>query len=451
MGTSSESLNTHNVLGLSSNGGIMKHHQFILITLCICLLSLNFCEGKDLNFPFSIKKITPGPIAMSLGGASICNISDPLVAVQNPANLVLKSQTQWTLSVYHAVHKEIVDSKNSTFDGISNANDKEWGLNYLGLNVPFRVFATRMAAALSWYPKFSFERSIKISQNDENQISSFRTWHVEQSGYMSALTLSYGIEILPQLSMGVNYNLWLDSLGDNQWEQTVSMHGIRPNGTNNPIQEFEQGNIKYEDSGSNFEMGLLWQVSSYLHAGATFQTPRSNLITTHINHNRSGNETYSTELSTPMSFGIGVSYLLKKNWKFFLDVRQVHWENLEFSTSQETTEVLTGQNSDTNNDLSVHMVHFGSDYNSNQKIGQFNTVYRVGLSLCTDRGIVHPEPDTTIGFGLGLIGKRMRFDFGYQYQRFLDREQTIISDAVMINYIRGHMLSVALSYRFNPN
>jgi len=434
------------------------------LSLCIifyyCFLGLTLAESP--NFPYSLKSITSGPVALSLGGTSIANVYDPSAAIHNPANLVFNPQIQVTISTYSAFHKETSDINDEHYSVFGTKNVNEFHLAYCGISYPFQLFAMNMVAGVSYYPKFSFERSVVFNQKDDQEMTDQRLWYLNQHGYMSAISFSYGIQIYPQFALGVNCNLWRDDLLDNQWKQDISMHGYRQNGAVT-FTEYQNKTISNEDKGINLDFGLLWKIVPQLSAGVIFQTRRSNDINCNISEQygfddgnikpimtNSPSIQRSDDIQIPMTLGLGLCYAMHDNWKMLMDFRQMYWENFHYTTQQQnTTEFISGRSYDTHKKLRSHHLSMGSEYSFKACILSLDSFFRMGFSICTDRGSVLPEPDSVFGMGFGLKGKQLDFNFGYQYQRYAQQEQAITSDGILKSNIRNNVIELSISYRIN--
>ena len=432
----------------------MKSYILIFLIFFISHNNVAHCQSETPVFPFSLRPLTPGPVALSLGGTSIVNMDDPLFAIQNPAKLPLITTPQVTFGFYSAVLKEISNSDKDRFSGTDGPNINEFKINFMGFNCPFQFLSMNMAAAISYYPLYSFERSISFQQKDENEMTDNRQWQLHQEGYMSAISIAYGIQFHPDWSFGFSWNFFQDNLFDNQLKQETLMDGYRAN-----LVHFDENYrqfISHEYRGNNFNLGLLWHISKCLKAGAVIQTRLNNMITSQITeiHGFNGNtpvpspiNSDNDNLEIPMSWGIGFRYLLFDNWKLLMDFREIQWEKLRYKNSDETTQYISGI-SETNEKLDVHMFYFGSVYQSKHVMKFFAPVFRMGFSCCTDRGMIHPEPDTSIGFGLGLVGKNLDVNIGYQYQRYEDISQKTTQAGTLQNHIRNNVIEVSLTYRF---
>jgi opacity protein-like surface antigen len=429
----------------------MKSFKVIIYIYLILQIYGISCYSAEPVVPFTLRPITPGPVSLSLGGASIVHHDDPLRAIQNPAKLPWINSPQFTLSIYSCVLKEISNLDNDHFTGTEGSNVREFKMNYLGLSCPFQLYSMNMAAALSYYPSYTFGRSIAFEQNDDNALTNKRLWHIHQDGYMSAVSIAYGIQFHSNGSFGISWNFFQDTLFDNQLQQETSMTGSQ-----NSLKDFNENynnNIFHEYSGNNLNLGLIWHVSSCLEAGAVLQTRLDHkvLSKTTETHGFNGNEpesrviSHTDNLEIPMFWGVGFSYSLIDNWKLLMDFRQISWEKLHYKNSTDTTQYIAGQTQP--QALNVHMLHVGSVYQSSQRIGVYLPVFRFGLQYCTDRGMIHPEPDTAIGFGFGLKGKHVDFNFGYQYQRYDDYVQKTSEANTLRDRIRNNVIEMSLTYR----
>ena len=419
-------------------------------------------RAESPKFPFLVTPITSSPVSLALGGASIANNNDPSAAIFNPANIVLFSNPQWTISTYNSVKKEIAEINDDHYSVSGTQNVKSFHIGYCGLSFPFKILSKKMVAGISYHPGFSFERSLTLNQNDDQEMTDQRIWSLKQSGYMSALSLSYGIEVSNSFYLGMNLNFWRDDVLDNQWKQDISMRGYRQNG-NVRFEEFQKTSVSFDDKGTNLDFGILWKISSKLIAGAVIQTNRSNDITTkssekYIFENTAVDPAFNpadsiislNDIQIPMTIGMGMSYFINENWNLLLDFRQIFWEQFKYTTDDESSrQFISGREEDTEKDLRVHIINFGTIYRlKTRSIKAFDLIFRMGFSACTDRGIVHPEPDSSVGFGFGLEGKKMDLNFGYQYQRYTNQEQLILSESELKNSIRINVMEASLTYKF---
>jgi long-subunit fatty acid transport protein len=431
----------------------MTFNKFILYIIFIIQILAANCHSENSIFPVVLRPITSGPVSLALGGSSIVHIDDPLSAIQNPAKLPLTKSPQYTLGFYNAFFKEISHLKNNGFSGTEGSNVSEFKMNYLGLSCPFRLFSMDMAAAISYAPLYSFERSFSFQQHDKNALTDQRQWFFNQDGYMSAISIAYGVLFHPNWSFGISWNLFHEDLCDNELRQEISMKGYR-----NDLIYFEEDyhqNISHRYSGNNLNLGLMWRLTSDLNVGAVFHTRFNNTVSSQITEKHTFGGTQpnlnflysdSDHLEIPMSWGIGISYDIVDNWKLFVDFRQILWETTHYTNSLESIQYLSGYSEDYKN-LNVQMIHLGSVYRSTHNIGCFTPVFRMGTSSCLDRGMIHPEPDTTIGFGLGLVGKNLAFNIGYQYQIYKEIEQELMQESTLQDKIRSNVVGMSLTYR----
>lgn len=430
--------------------------KFCKILLLIFMISPIYVTHDLLaapTIPFAIRPIPPGPVTLSLGGTSIVNIDDPFSGFQNPAKIPMTNYPQVTFSLYNEVVKEISYWDDNHFSGTKGPDVSDLKINYLGFSCPFQLFSMNMAASISYYPLYTFERSFSFEQKDENEMTDQRQWHFNQNGYLSAISMAYGIKFHSDWSFGLSWNFFRDDLLDNQFNQEISMKGHRKNIVQ--FDEYFRQKISQEFSGNNLNIGLLWQIFSCLKAGAVIQTQLKSTVSSHLFefHSFNGNppETSpiisSTDyLEIPMSWGIGMCYSPIDRWKLLMDFRQITWEDLHYENSIETTQFISGH-TDKDHNLNVDMIHVGSVYQSMYRIKLFKPVFRMGISYCTNRGMIHPEPDSAIGFGFGLIGKNLDFNIGYQYQRYDDITQETSQAGTLHDRIRNNVLEMSLTYR----
>jgi long-subunit fatty acid transport protein len=274
------------------------------------------------------------------------------------------------------------------------------------------------------------------------------------------------VQITPAFSIGVAFNIWPDVLGNNGWDQDVTVRGegfvnsgadVTPFRSDGRIQE------EFDFTGFNVTVGLLWAINRMVTVGGVVRTPftadldRKHASSLDVTLDPDGTATTVTselaftetlDMDMPLSYGVGIAVRLSDNLTLSLDVSRVHWSDFELEASTRDdvlliengapsgkgTAVLNGEADDTTS------VRLGAEYLWIRR--NFLIPFRAGF-------FYDPEPgdggtDNFFGFtlGSGITVKQFVFDFAYQF-----RTGTVESQAVDTT-VHQHNVFASVIYHF---
>ncbi len=161
-----------------------------------------------------------------MGGAFIAVADDATAASWNPGGLIQLEYPEISI-VGAAFHR----TEDNTFGGHHESDGSqsisEGNLNYLSAAYPFTVLDRNMIVALTYQYLYDFNRSWQMNYwFDENKLALDLDIDYEQEGGLSALGLSYAVQVIPTLSLGVTLNVWDDAFGSNSWDQNTSFTAV---------------------------------------------------------------------------------------------------------------------------------------------------------------------------------------------------------------------------------
>ncbi len=412
--------------------------QIVILYFCIM-----FCNGF-LNNSFAQDRIeihsSPNPVgsgarALGMGGAFIAVADDATAASWNPGGLTQLRKPE--ISIVGAAFHRIEDNmfgKHPEADGkqILSVPDR---VNYFSAAYPFPWLGQNMTLSLNYQNLYDFNRqwnfSTKIEDEKTNNIWNTKT-DFDQNGSLSAWGIAYAVRTrwLPQVSFGFTVNLWEDGLYKNELEKRQSESGAGVHKETNKPFTFEiRNDDRYSFSGTNFNFGILWDVTGNFTVGMVLKTPfKADLKHAEDAHtvrrNSEGEITsYSDKvgekdetLEMPMSYGIGMAYRFSDRFTASFDIYRTQWNDfvLRDSDGKETSPV-TGKplgESDIDPTLQIRM---GAEY----LFMPSKYIVPVCIGAFYDPAPAEGDPDNIFGFSAGLgfsDGKRFTFDLAYQYR-----------------------------------
>ena len=269
-----------------------------------------------------------GARAFGMGGAFLARADDATAASWNPAGLSYLRRTEFSLVGVHNDFLQRVTDQADADNGTAVSlvtRDQLTGTvpDFAGFAYPFRIGDQGGAVQVSYQRSFSFtgERTSKGGTAE---------FTVDGEGGFDSLSLSSGIELLPQLRIGASVNRWV-----NGFTQTVS-RGATTAAKRTITSRWDVR------SGTNVNFGALYTPTPSLNVGAVLKTPfRSRIrlekkredpvtpqggqtggVPTHVSHVR---------VRFPLVFGLGVSHRPRNTITLSADFTRTQWSKATIS------------------------------------------------------------------------------------------------------------------------
>ncbi len=424
---------------------------------------------QSIRFTSSPNPVGSGARALGMGGAFISVCDDATAASWNPAGLVQLEKPE--LSVVYDYNKNEMDSRYNAFpDALVSDGGDAYSFNYLSAVYPFRLFSRNMTASVNYQHLYDFNNdSSRLSTDRSSFSTTTNSSTYSLDGELWALSPAFSIQITPVLSVGMTLNFWEDALFDNQWTTNYTKsHEFFTNSAGEAIFTSSQYFEKYEFSGFNFHLGVLWNINSKLTVGAVFKSPftadlkyRYHSFTESSKgfadnfddpdaekgspedfYEESGKET----LDMPMSLGLGISFRTSDSLSFALDVYKTYWKNyILHPYSRDAVSPISGQLESLSGTGNTTQVRLGAEY----------LIIREKFIIPLRCGLFHdPEPsmDGTVDFwggalGTGIAWKNIAFDAAFQY-RTGDDFTTILGEDEVIQKKSSYTVYASLIYYF---
>ncbi len=427
--------------------------------------SATYLQQPEIEMTSSFNPLGSGARAIGMGGAFIAVANDATAASWNPGGLPQLKLPEISI-VASGFHQkgDINFGKNPEAIGSYSISDEN--INYLSATYPFELFNHNMVLSLSYQHLYDFNREWQfiLKQRDVTELMSFEgLWDYQQKGRLSALGLSYGIRVLPQLSMGITLNFWRDGLTDNNWEHKSQMTGSGEffpfnDQFSQPFTEQLYRIETYSFKGFNVNLGMLWRVNYHLTVGAVFKTPftadvehsvQSNWEHQEFDFEFAGSDNYiaNEELEMPMSYGIGLVYNFSDHFSISADIFRTEWDDF-ISRDEAGVEKypVNGKHVSKSDVDPTHQIRMGAEYRYINKRKGYIIPIRCGTFY--DPVPSEGSPDDFYGFsmGTGFTWKnRFSIDIAYQYRFGNDVGSSLLEDKYEFSQdVNEHMVYLSM-------
>ncbi len=410
---------------IKNNISIGKSFVFsagLLIMIWICSVVPAFGVA-EIEIPSSFNPVGSGARAIGMGGAFIAAADDATAASWNPGGLIRLTLPEFSIVTAGFHRGEDIDFRTNP-EAAGSQSVYEKNINYLSITYPFGLFNRNMVLSLSYQHLYDLSRDWQFAY--ENPITGLENqWDVQQSGSLSALGLSYCIQVIPELSAGFTLNFWDDDLGNNRWEQTFRADsGI----AGLPMIRFDRKE-KFSFSGFNANIGLLWRINYKLSLGAVLKTPFKADVRREIEENQvyisepediafSEEDTRNESIEMPMSYGIGLVYRFSDQFFMSADIYRTEWGDFIYREENGNEKSPVSARPLSESDVKpTHQIRAGAEYrfmNANK-----GYVIPIRCGMFYDPAPAEGSPDDFYGFSLGsgfTLNDRFSLDIAYQYR-----------------------------------
>ncbi len=438
-------------------------HVIVLI-LCIMPLLVHDVHAATLFQQVGVAS-SPNPVgsgarAVGMGGAFIAIADDATAASWNPAGLIQLEKPELSIVEGYYVRKERYSSDlHPELNNQTTARDLN--LNYFSATVPFK-FGRNMVISVNYQRLYEFKRSLDYVYDFSSAgLNLVQEKRYNQKGNIGAAGLAYAVQFTPGLSVGATVNIWTEQLfWKNGWDESFTEHGTGTQG-GAPVTIDTTITDKYSGfRGVNANLGVLWNVSESVTAGAVVKTPfKASLhhefgFTTTSTLGAPANTTVSSQqniteeitLRMPLSYGFGLAFRKSDALSFALDIYRTEWSKyiLRDALGNEFSPI-NGKPKDISYIADTKQVRVGVEY---LFIGSTIVVpVRGGL-------LYDPEPAQGkmkdvygISLGSGIAYQGVIFDAAYQMRwRHNANGGNIISTSQVD--IDQHLLLASMIYHF---
>jgi len=438
-----------------------KKRIFFIIFSCFFLLLFSGASGmaERLELQSSFNPVGSGARALGMGGAFIAVADDATAASWNPGGLIQLKKPEISF-VYSFLQQD--EENDFLFQPESDGEHRVTSadLNYFSAAYPFEFLQRNMIFSLSYQRLYDFSRNWDyVFGNADPYFSYTDHWNFEQNGGLSAMGFSYGIQIIPDLSLGFTLNLWDDSLSKNSWRQTyrIDRSGLL---SETPFTASFYRTKDYSFEGLNCNLGILWRIHPKLTVGGVFKSPFTadifyqeykHYTETYRNHpemNQSElyRESRNEELDMPISYGLGLVYRFSDQGSISGDIYKTHWEDFIWRSPDGTERsAVSGLNKKDSDIEPTCQIRTGFEYLILNKTRGYVIPLRCGIFY--DPAPAEGSPDDYFGFSLGTgITQNDSFslDMAYQYRHGNDVGNALLQDSTFSQDITEHRFYISM-------
>ncbi len=437
---------------------------FRLFRLFLLFFLISSAWGEEMEIPSSFHPVGAGARAMGMGGAFMAIADDATAASWNPGGLVQLARPEFSIVLSACSRREDNDFTLQP-EASGEESVQEENINFLSAAYPFYLFRRNMVLSFTYQHLFDFGREWEfVSVQKESPLRTVENWDFLQEGALTAIGLSYCIQITPRFSAGITFNLWDDDLTSNHWKQRYRMAGKGRLGLE-PISYSLDKTVDYSFTGSNFNIGVLWRFRENIGLAAVFKTPFTADIDYRFSKtvrqsypdaggpkNRADDtviseyEKRSDGLDMPLSYGVGFVYDFSDIFSLSGDFFRTEWGNFVYreENGQESSAV-SGLPISESDVKAAHQIRIGAEYRILRP--ERNCVIPIRGGLFYDPAPAEGNPDDIYGFSLGLgfsKDERYSLDAAYQFRFGKDMGNSLVKNAGFSQDRHEHKIYLSL-------
>ena len=406
----------------------MYKHIYIVLVFVFILITKTSNAQNNTNSPYSIfalgaENIIATGALNGLGNSGIAQTNPLYINILNPASLGSIKQKSF-LYEFGANATTSTLRNSSTSSNVNNANlshiaiafpiRKNWGIG-LGLT-PF----TKVGYEIS------FDREVLGSSNNNESFTTFNSG----LGGLNRFYLASGAKLGNVISVGLELSVLFGTVEERSQLLSDGLVNITNESTYNGFNF--RGGFQYTFPNKKTTIGSTFAFNSLV----TGTTISNSFVTTNagnINTIQDNEESEADNLEFPITFGIGVTSEIYKDFTASLDFRKRLWDDISQSLDNEEY---------TNQDTYAFGLEYKSSANNtkywNKLSYRFGANYNSGFLVISNRQIDSYFLSLGLGIPLNRTGTN-NINFSYSY----GQEGTIDNNLIQENF---HQFTLNLSF-----
>jgi len=415
---------------------------------------------------------SPNPVgsgarATGMGGAFIAVADDATAASWNPAGLVqLERPEVSAVGSYNYRSEDIRSGSHPELNG-ENLSDSS-SLNYLSAVLPFRLFDRNMVVSLNYQKLFDFNMDFKGSffsnfNDGLGDVFDLKEKDVfRQRGELTTISPAFAVELTPNLSVGLTFNVWTNMGQKPSWQSSDSID-FNMTGTIIGIPFDFTGNLRSDEKdyfyGNSYNVGVLYSPTPTLTLGAVYKSRFTANIRREVVET---DATYFTmfgitvpaldiamgkqylKLTMPESYGIGAAYRASDRFTIALDVYRTEWSEFILNTDGLQTRPNVFALESQSKMKATVQVRMGGEYLIIKP--KYVIPVRAGVFYDPEPSENNPNTYYGIAVGTGISYDKVSFDVAYTFRTGKTGESLGVSDTN--SNIIQHAALFSVIYRF---
>lgn len=218
---------------------------------------------------------------------------------------------------------------------------------------------------------------------------------------------------------------------------------------------------RWDFSGFNFNLGILWNINKTFTFGAIYKSPFKAKLTHRFNfssdltfpafppantHNVIELTDHQT-LKMPMSYGVGLGIRVSDELTFDLDIYRTQWDDFVRRTEDgQEWNPITGIPISISKIKPANQVRFGGEY----LVIREKTVIplRAGVFYDPEPSENHPDDFWGFALGSGFVYKKLVYDIAYQFRFARDVRTATVANEASSQDVDQHTIIMSVIYHF---
>jgi len=412
--------------------------------------------AQEVGFSGSPNPVGSGARALGMGGAFIGVADDATAASWNPGGLIQLEAPEISAVISYDKRNEqrsFADNPGASGSYSIKLSD----LNYLSAAYPFTLNEKNMIVSLNYQTLYDFNKEVQATYQYNQPFpgpSGNRDTNKETVGYLKALSPAFAMQITPVFSAGITINWFSNDLGC-KWKTTY---------TDNLVGTFAgfpyYRNVQYEDEyefdGVNFNLGMLWNINSFLTLGAVYKTPFDADVHYREAYQVSGstqNTPYTVvvdedqTMRMPASYGAGLAWRFSDLFTMDLDVYRTNWQDYVIKQADgREISPITGQERSKANTQPTHQLRVGGEYLFLKET--YVIPARAGLFYDPEPTANSPDDFFGLSVGSGVAKGSVVFDMAYQFRWGNGVRMVRLGQEEVEQKVQQHTVYMSLIYHF---
>ena len=413
---------------LETKGGMTHYLKGVCASLYfICIYLYSICDANSQEFEIgtSPNPVGSGARALGMGNAFIAMADDATAASWNPGGLSQLEKPEFSFAGEVFALRESVSSTSNP--EVRDTRTLELiDLNYASLVFPF-YYRTNMVISVNFLKLFRFDKSFEfpVVLKSENIESSF-DFDFEQEGTLSVFAPAYSLNVTKQLSLGVTWNIWNDSITQaSAYEKkeistgTTSFGNLVNDFSLEEVNKFEVTDGHSFTVGGNYRFTKHWNLGFVLKPSYTLDLDHKRTLIVHPTNDQEELQSQviktDSEFSFPWIVGAGIAWRPMDVLTVSTDVTWTDWSEFTFKEEGEKTNPVSGRPVSEGRLDDTFTLRVGGEF----LLIRDNYVipFRCGMGYDPAPAVDSVDDFYTINVGSGIqLFKRVNFDIAYEFR-----------------------------------
>ena len=360
--------------------------------------------------------------------------------------------------------RRLSSSSNPDIDGNDSIHLED--LNYASLVYPFH-YKINMVVSLSYLKLYRFDKNLStlVTRIDPIvDVEVVTNSEFDQDGTFSVIAPAFGIDVTDNLSLGITFNLWNNTMtGDSSYEirQIFNITRIFSIDPDFPRESHLAREEEFEvEEGLSVVIGGMYRFNENWNLGVVIKPPfeldidhqttrtsgRLNTRTGEVLRDPVNKTKTDSELEFPLILGVGAAWRPMDPLTLSTDVTWTQWSDYVFSENGRQINPISGSSTDNGELDDTVTVRFGGEYLLLSE--KYIIPLRFGFGYDPSPAIKDVDDFFTASLGGGIQIGKYNFDVAYEFRWGNNVNKDVIIGVDATQDIRQHRVLASLIYYF---